>query len=344
MTHELLKIIKSYKIAKETKTKTVLATVVDLKGSSYRRPGVRMLITEKGTVTGAVSGGCVEKEIIRQTTHVFSTGKSVIMTYDGRYRLGCEGILYILLEPFEPSDRFLACFDDFLKNRKAFSLQIYYNLNLSEKGEGYTQFKFDESGIFPVAPIHFNPDLTNDKTFSQVFKPLLRLVIIGAEHDAVQLCSMASLMGWEVWVIASEQDPRTLLNFPGASKLVNTDATTFKASIIDQQTAVVLMTHSFVSDLKYLYKLKDVAPCYMGLLGPSARREKLLDHFIEQYPEEKTTFFDQIYGPAGLHLGAETPQEIAVSILAEMLSVVRRVLPVESLKNKKGPIHKDIRC
>ncbi len=75
-----------------------MATVVDLDGSSYRKPGVRMLITGNGDMVGAVSGGCVEKDILRRSESVFNDGKSIMMTYDGRYRLGCEGVLYILLE------------------------------------------------------------------------------------------------------------------------------------------------------------------------------------------------------------------------------------------------------
>ena len=81
---------------------------MDLDGSSYRKPGVRMLILENDTMIGAVSGGCVEKDILLQSQSVFKTGKSKMMTYDGRYRLGCEGVLYILIEQFEPSE---ACID-----------------------------------------------------------------------------------------------------------------------------------------------------------------------------------------------------------------------------------------
>ena len=98
MTHEFKNIIASHVEAKKLGLKTVLVTVVDLDGSSYRKPGVRMLVLENENMIGAVSGGCVEKEILRQSKSVFKTGKSKIMTYDGRFRLGCEGFLYILLE------------------------------------------------------------------------------------------------------------------------------------------------------------------------------------------------------------------------------------------------------
>jgi xanthine/CO dehydrogenase XdhC/CoxF family maturation factor len=96
MTHEIKDIIEAYLKAKEKGLKAVLASVVDLTGSSYRKPGVRMLILEDGSMIGAVSGGCVEKDILRQSETVFKNGISKMMTYDGRYRLGCEGVLYIL--------------------------------------------------------------------------------------------------------------------------------------------------------------------------------------------------------------------------------------------------------
>ena len=95
MTHELKAIFEQIEKVQQAGVKGVLASVVALKGSSYRRPGVRMLLLENGIMVGAVSGGCVEKEIIRQADSVFQSGVPKVMVYDGRYRLGCEGILAI---------------------------------------------------------------------------------------------------------------------------------------------------------------------------------------------------------------------------------------------------------
>ena len=100
MIHELKEIINQALINQEKGLKNVLASVVFLDGSSYRKPGVRMLISEDLNSVGAVSGGCVEKEIIHRSKAVFENNTAKIITYDGRFRLGCEGILYILLEPF----------------------------------------------------------------------------------------------------------------------------------------------------------------------------------------------------------------------------------------------------
>lgn len=341
MTHELLKIINNYRNANAKGVRTVLATVVALVGSSYRRPGVRMLITEEGSLTGAVSGGCVEKEILRQSQQVFESGGSKMMIYDGRYRLGCEGVLYILLEPFQPTQDLILSLQNCIDDRQEFNLQSLYFIDENEKGRGYTQFVFGDDNILLSSSATANFQDIPFKTFEQNFKPPFRLMIIGSEHDAVQLCAMASLMGWEVWVVASGKDPRKPGNFPGVSKLLNEDADMLQVSSIDRQTAVILMTHSFVNDLKYLYALRNTTPCYLGLLGPSARREKLLHSFIEQYPDDETHIFDSIKGPAGLHLGAETPQEIAVSIISEILSFTRGVQPMP-LKDKKGSIHSDI--
>ena len=103
MLHELKKIIKSAQLGETKGIKTCLASVVSLDGSSYRRPGVRMSVQSDGKMIGAVSGGCVEKEILRQAQSVFESNLPKLMVYDGRYRLGCEGILYILIEPFQPN-------------------------------------------------------------------------------------------------------------------------------------------------------------------------------------------------------------------------------------------------
>ena len=120
MTHEFKDIVKAHLSAKKDGLKSVLETVVDIDGSSYRKPGVRMLILQDNTMIGAVSGGCVEKDILRQSQSVFQDGKAKMMTYDGRYRLGCEGILYILLEEFKPEDRFFKAFETSLERREDF--------------------------------------------------------------------------------------------------------------------------------------------------------------------------------------------------------------------------------
>ena len=122
MTHEFKNIVNAFVEGKKNGLKSVLVTVVDLDGSSYRKPGVRMLVLENDKMIGAMSGGCVEKEILRQAKSVFETGKAKVFTYDGRFRLGCEGVIYILLETFNPDEAFVLDFQKCLKEKKKVKL------------------------------------------------------------------------------------------------------------------------------------------------------------------------------------------------------------------------------
>jgi len=335
MTHELKNIVAAYLLAQSANLKTALATVVDLDGSSYRKPGVRMLLREDGQMTGAVSGGCVEKEILRQTQSVFENGVAKMMTYDGRYRLGCEGILYVLIEPFEPEKEFLKAFESILDNRANFEIRSYYKKEEGADERMGTLFDFSNTS-FPIRKSFKKMD--GYAVFEETKVPCFQLIIVGAEHDAVQLGSYASKTGWEVTVVASAAEEKTSDDFPGIKEMLSVEPELFSADIVDEHTAVILMTHGYVRDLKYLLAIKDTLPVYLGILGPSKRREKLLNELIERNPDVNEQLLDRIYGPSGLNIGAETAQEVALAIIAEILSVVRGKKPM-MLKDKSGGIH-----
>ena len=335
MTHELKKIIHSYEKAREHGKTAVLATVVALEGSSYRRPGVRMLLLSDGKMVGAVSGGCVEKEIWHQAQEVFSSKTPKIMTYDGRYRLGCEGILYILIEPFEPDESFTKTFWEAVDVRNNIHVRSYFKEQYSSAASMASVFNFTGNWIAARPDISVDEDL---KVFEQMMDPCHRLIIIGAEHDAVQLCSYAAMTGWEVTLVAAPSEEKTINDFPGANDFVAIEPESIGELTIDKQTSVVLMTHSYVKDLSFLLQLRSMNPKYLGLLGPSARRDKLLNELLERHPDVKMEFVDNIRGPAGLDVGAETPQEIAIAIISEILSAIRETEPLP-LSGKSGAIH-----
>jgi len=339
MTHEIKDIIEAYLKAKEKDIKTVLASVVDLTGSSYRKPGVRMLILEDGSMIGAVSGGCVEKDILRQSEAVFKNGVSKMMTYDGRYRLGCEGVLYILIEVFQPKENFIIAFNSAIKNRQEFKIHSQYKTVEGEYQNIGSFFEFNNQKL-SVSNFKPNINVASDSLlqFSQIMPPCFKLMIFGTEHDAVQLCKLARFNGWEVTVISGPLESKTIDNFPGASAFYSVSPDALELKSIDDETAIVLMSHNFANDLKYLIELKDTRPVYLGMLGPSKRREKILSQFLEYCPDVDEAFLDLIYGPAGLNIGAETPQEIAISIISEILSVTRNKTPIP-LKEKIGRIH-----
>ena len=337
MTHEIKLLFQTLKEWQVQGRKAVLVTVVALEGSSYRRPGVRMVINEQGDSVGAVSGGCVEKEIERQSQSVFQTGKAKIITYDGRLRIGCEGIIHILIEPVIISAELFYDLESVLRARQSFSMNVYYYHRAGEYINTGTLITLNGKTI-SLNP-SFNRNLIGDQEcFSQTLDPLFQLYIFGAEHDAVQLCQGAKLTGWEVTIVASAEESKSCDFFPGASSLISPAFKDLDISVLDEQTAVVLMTHSFNKDVQYLLSLKDAKPAYIGLVGSIKRRERVLSAILDYSPDISPDFLDQIHGPAGINIGAESASEIAVSIIAEILAVIRNKKP-EALRNKIGSIH-----
>lgn len=332
MTHELKHIVDKAIEFQKKGLQSILATVVALDGSSYRKPGVRMLITEDGQMVGAVSGGCVERDVYAQAQSVFKTGIPKVMTYDGRYRLGCEGLLYILIEPIQINDSFLGAYKTSLQKRGLIEMSSYFIKQDSASENFGTVISFHKDSTFSLRKdfTKANEDL---QVFKQSLEPCFRLYIFGGEHDAVKLCTMAHLLGWEVNVVTSVKDPKTIADFPGANSVV-AQAPELVELDIDDGTAVVLMNHNYVLDLKYVLRLNNLKTKYIGILGSSKRREKLVNELFEHQPDFNTEVLDNLYSPAGVHIGSVTPEEIALSILAEILSVYRGVLP-NSLRDLK---------
>jgi len=337
MTHEFKNIVEASLIGKKQNFKSVLASVVALDGSSYRRPGVRMLILENESMIGAVSGGCVEKEILRQSKSVFKTGVPKLMMYDGRYRLGCEGILYILIEVFQPEEAFYKIFSNWIKNRQTFEISSYFKKEACENPEMGSIVTFNNE-TFCVSGTKNTDKNTNLSEFKQEMTPCFKLLIIGSEHDAAKLCNYSALTGWETTIVSGPSESRTIRNFPGATEFYSVSAEEMDLSIIDNQTAIVLMTHNFASDLRFLVALKSTKPTYIGLLGPAIRRDDLLSQFFEYCPEIESDFMDLIHGPAGINIGAESAEEIAISVMSEILAIVRKQEPI-FLSKKQGRIH-----
>jgi xanthine/CO dehydrogenase XdhC/CoxF family maturation factor len=337
MTHEIKHLFQTLKEWQALGRKAVLVTVVALDGSSYRRPGVRMVVSEHGDSIGAVSGGCVEKEIVWQSQCVFKTGVAKIMTYDGRLRIGCEGVLHILIEPVSLSAEILDNFESVLKERQNFGMDVYFYKRPGEFSNIGTLITLREK-TFSLNPSFNENMIVNQDHFSQTLNPLFQLYIFGAEHDSVQLCQEARLLGWEVTIVAAPEESKSCDYFPGASSLISPSFNDLDITGMDDQTAVVLMTHSFNKDVQYLLALKDSLPAYIGLVGSVKRRERVLSMILEYYPDISPEFLDQIYGPAGINIGAESASEIAISIIAEILAVIRNKKP-DALRNKVGSIH-----
>ncbi|CAI8166147.1 MAG: putative xanthine dehydrogenase subunit A [Polaribacter sp. SA4-10] len=323
MIHELKKIILQAKVNQDKGLKNALVTVVDLDGSSYRKPGVRMLISEDSKMIGAISGGCVEKEILVRSKSVFDKNEPKIISYDGRYRLGCEGILYILIEPFFISSEFYENFLDSISNRESLKIATLFTKEDDAIGNFGTQIVFQNLKQFSFSKT-FDYDSKNKLySFKQNLNPTFNLLIIGAEHDAVKLCEMAALLGWQVDIITSVKDPKNKLTFPEANSVIGSNAEMIDFSNVDSNTGIVIMNHSYVQDLKYLLKLVDEKPSYLGVLGSVKRRDRMFNDLFEYNSKISEVFLESIFTPAGLNIGAETPEEISISILSEILSIIK---------------------
>ncbi|ANW97332.1 hypothetical protein AXE80_13965 [Wenyingzhuangia fucanilytica] len=318
MTHEFKKIIEAYAKVFALGKQAVLATLVEVNGSSYRKEGVRMLVLENSETIGAVSGGCVEKEVVRQAQSVFKTGQSKLISYDGRYRLGCEGTLFLFLEKLSIAEEVLFKIQQSFIRRASFILTTFYG-DVSSVGGG-TTIQFNDER-YPISDVHQKVNLPH--LYSQTLQPVFQLYIIGTEYDAVSLSRQASFLGWEVIVVNTTKTIKSTDEFTGAKKIINTLENEDEELCIDAETAVVLMNHNYAKDLLFLKKLKNSRPIYIGLLGAKKRREQLLNTLIEEDLEVSETFLELIHGPTGLDIGAVTPQEIAVSIVSEIIMMTK---------------------
>ena len=319
MTHEFLKIIDFYKRANKKNIRTVLATIVHVEGSSYRKEGTQMLIDEHQNITGALSGGCVEQEVIRQSSSVFSSGCPKVFMYDGRFRLGCEGSIYILIELFLPDNNLLHLIEYAIQERQSFSLSCSFLKDEISKPNFGTSFEFKDVTIYNS---NYEKE-SNILIYKQKIQPLNRLCIFGIEHDAEKLSQMASFLGWEVIVIGSEYSTVNSTDFPFAKSVLTVKPEDLDPTLFCKNTAVVVMSHNYSKDLRFLLTMITSKVQYIGLLGPVHRREKLLNAILDTDLLIDDKIFDKIHGPVGLPIGSQTPEEIALSIMAEIISVFK---------------------
>ena len=260
---------------------SALATLVRTIGSSYRRPGARMLITSSGETAGALSAGCIEDEVALHAREVIVSGQPKLIAFDTRRRFGCHGSIEIFIQRVD---------DDFLSRLRD---------SLAARASCEVMIEFD-----------------SDAAFVQTIQPPIRLLLIGDGADAHALTAQAQLLGWDVHVIAAITELRLA---------------------IDERTAAIIATHNFGRDCAALRYLLPLALRYVGLIGPRRRREELLLDVIDSGVAVKS----QLFAPAGLHLAAETPEEIALSVVAEIQAVFADGTG-EHLRDRKAPIHANI--
>jgi xanthine dehydrogenase accessory factor len=313
----------------------VLATLTSVEGSSYRRPGARMLISDDGSRLGSISGGCLEEDLTERSRRVAASGSAELVVYDTTVEndivwgvgLGCHGIVRILLERVPPRPDWVSVLAENLRTGRATDLVVVW-----EESEG------------PVGTrLRDDPKLGRQGSGHGVFReriePPTSLTIFGAGDDAQPLSRMALELGWRV----SVADPRSaLLNeqrFPGVAALVlgPPDELVARAAPFPGSLAVV-MTHHYRHDVPLMSHLLPLPLAYLGLLGPKRRADKILSEMAEMGLVVTPAMRSRVRAPVGLDLGADAPEEVALSIIAEM-SAVLSGRDARPLRDRERPIH-----
>lgn len=316
--YELKKILNFADAKAKQGKKLCLATIIKTVGSSYRKTGTQMVLADDLSYEGALSGGCVESEVLRQSEKVFHTNENVVFEYDGQYKLGCNGKIYILIEPLDPAvlDSLYQEFSHHHKERIAFGLEIQKKTDISH---AFTSFVFARQAINISEP---KSEHNYDDPVFLTIDPQYQLVVIGGEYDSVSLAGLANAVGYQTYLVVKESFPHTL---PASVKIAYYKPDELKLAVkFDRQTAIVLMTHSLSKDLNYLISLLEMEHGYLGILGPPSRKETILSNLMNHSETLFITYADKIeniYGPVGLDIGARTPEEISVSILSELIAV-----------------------
>lgn len=373
---EIKEIIKAFDQAQSQGKQTALATVVQVEGSSYRSPGARMLITEDGALTGAISGGCLEGDALKKAQLAMFQQRAMLVTYDTTddddakfgIGLGCNGIIHILIEPIDPKEENhpLALLKTCLEDRKDRVLVTLYDLKNKRGPQPGSRLLFHEENVRGTLPEmqELVPHLLKDvqsvfasgkslintfvtateatiTAFIELIQAPVSLVIVGAGNDAIPLGQLAHILGWEVTVVDGRSNYATIERFPSAKKLIISKADLLLDSLtLDKRSVVVLMTHNYNYDLTVLRQLLPLRVPYLGVLGPKKKMMKMLDTLEKDGVEILEEDQNSIFGPIGLDIGAEAPEEIALSVLAEIKAILERKKG-GFLKDKPGPIHSE---
>lgn len=353
--------------------KCALATVISVEGSAYRRPGARMLISEDGMLSGAISGGCLEGDAMKKALLVINSQQPSLVTYDTMDEddaiigvgLGCNGIIKILIEPINHSDPAnpIQILQNISQTRLAtVVVTLFSNSEKSQTTSG-TKLSIDESGkifthdisdhLLQIIKKNCHKVLENKRSiwldvegndqkktiFLEFVPPAIQLIIAGAGNDVQPVTDMASIMGWDALVLDGRSNYAKKERFPSACQvMVAKPDQILKQIIADDYTYFVLMTHNYNYDKALIKELCNINPKYIGMLGPRKKLERMLREFIDEGCPITDSQIHALYSPVGIDLGAETSEEIALSVIAEIKAVHENKKGTH-LRSKPTPIH-----
>ena len=335
--------------------KAILATVVDVKGSGYRRAGARMLIDADGKSIGTVSGGCLEADVLERAKKVLQTGDATVITYDTAQDensvfglgMGCRGIVRVLLEPIEKESFLVGVFEfiheyrfrQFIatmisSSRAVIGGRMFYSSfdqfdfeHLPNDVEDFGELKKDcEEFFLQNKPAEVREYKIGDDNFEMFFEninPPLSLLLFGAGFDALPLTRFAKELGWRVTVVDHRAAFANAERLPAADEIIVSRSEDLLEGLFkDENSAAVMMTHNYDRDRDILYRLLNSSCRYIGALGPKTRTANLVGEIRADGKTFDESNLEKLYAPVGLDIGSETPEEIALAVVAEIEAVL----------------------
>jgi xanthine/CO dehydrogenase XdhC/CoxF family maturation factor len=329
-----------------------------------------MLVTEDGLLTGAISGGCLEGDALRKALLVITRKQPMLVTYDTAeeddaklgVQLGCNGIIHILIEPVTEGHNPVDMLKTAAASRQYAVIATLFSVNNKRGEQPGTCLFVNEAGLVKTnqAVPALQPQLQaaakevlQTRTavtkqyegehfftaFIELLMPPVSLIVFGAGNDAIPLVQLADVLGWQTTVIDGRSNYATPERFPLAHRiLVARSEAVLQQIITDERTVAVCMTHNYNYDLAMLRLLVPLHISYIGVLGPKKKMERMANELAEAGIVWEQQLWNTVYAPTGLDLGAETAEEIALSILAEMKAVLEKRTG-EALRNKQTTIH-----
>jgi xanthine/CO dehydrogenase XdhC/CoxF family maturation factor len=345
MANKINHLLDAYRRLRQQTENSVLATIIETSGSTYQKAGARMLITNAGELIGLLGGGCFERDLVEHSLSVFETGTAKTVFYDMRspddviwgLGLGCNGAVRVLLQLLTAEDDFspLDILADAAEANVSGVLVTVYQSAHADFPAGHCLFLPASAAgnrqSLATAPFPFTTSalqtalqqkprieshIINDQEIRAFYDPLqppLRLLVFGAGTDAIPLVLCAKALGWRVTVIDHRPGHIKKERFSEADRLLHMMPEDISDNLeLDQFNAAVLMTHNIEYDQRYLKAIANCHIPFIGLLGPMHRKDRLL----QSLGAEASRITSRVFGPVGLDIGAETPEEIALSIMA----------------------------
>jgi xanthine/CO dehydrogenase XdhC/CoxF family maturation factor len=342
----------------EAGQQAALATVVHIEGSAYRRAGAKFLVEEDGRTSGGVSGGCLEADVREVALEVLREGIPRLIHYDTGdddtkvwgLGLGCNGSVDIFVQPatLPAAMEVTARVADLLAGELPFAVstivrsESHVGSAVVVGAEGIVSGSTGDGGLDREVARRAAgllargesrlDEIRSLEVFTEVQTPPPHLVVFGAGDDAIPICAYAADAGFRVSVVDHRQAYLSSERFPGATRLYLRRAEEGTDALpLGPRTYAVVKTHSLAQDREWVRRLLATEIPYIGLLGPRARKAEILS-------EVGGTVGERVYGPVGLDVGAEGPEQIAVSIVAELLAVQSSRDPWH-LREREGAIH-----